>query len=237
MPCRLVFVPRHIRRRPQPALQQRVHVVGHRHEAHDEAGDRFPISRPSHSGIFSGDNARVSSTTVGYRPTQTAMDVLVSDGGGASSPCSSKANQLPNELSMVRDWKSENLLALGQQRLALRRDEPLVEVGGVVVAVQRGPFLLHTLDRAEQLGAAEAGEGALRQPQSLLPGQEVLDVLRVDPVGDDHGHQRIRLPCAPPPMTCWVPGPSKYCWHPRSSRSCRVALLIQACTWAMESKR
>src|SRR6478735_6674531 len=70
---------------------------------------RFPISRPNQSGIFSGDRARVSSTTVGYRPTHTAIEVLVSDGGGASLPCSSKANQLPKELSMVLDWKSANL--------------------------------------------------------------------------------------------------------------------------------
>src|SRR3954469_21711745 len=68
---------------------------------------RLPTSRFSHSGSFSGHSANDSSTTVGYRPTHTAIEVLTSDGGG-SALLSSKANQLPNELSIVREWKSEN---------------------------------------------------------------------------------------------------------------------------------
>src|ERR1700741_1059301 len=70
---------------------------------------RFPTSKFSHSGIFNGHNIRDRKTTVGERPTHTGMEVLMSDGGGASCPFSSKANQLPNELSMVREWKSANL--------------------------------------------------------------------------------------------------------------------------------
>lgn len=74
-----------------------------------ELDSRLPTSRPIQSGMCSGDRASVSSTTVGYRPTQTAREVLVSEGGdGASLPSPSKANQLPNELSIVRSWKSLN---------------------------------------------------------------------------------------------------------------------------------
>ena len=66
---------------------------------------RLPTNMPSHSGIFSGNSAIDSSTTVGYSPTHTAIADLVSDGGVVSWPAS-KANQLPNELSTVRSSKS-----------------------------------------------------------------------------------------------------------------------------------
>src|SRR5215212_10139000 len=69
---------------------------------------RLPTSRFSHRGIFSGHKSSDRNTTVGYRPTHTAMEVLTSDGGGVCGPSSSNANQLPNELSMVREWKSAN---------------------------------------------------------------------------------------------------------------------------------
>ena len=72
------------------------------------------------------------------------------------------------------------LLALGQKCLALVRDQPPVEVFGGVVAVQGGPLVLDALDGAEQLGAAEALKLALRQAKSILPGEELVDVLRVD---------------------------------------------------------
>src|SRR3954447_25995698 len=71
--------------------------------------NRFPMSRLSHSGMCSGESASDRKTTVGYRPIQTANEVLTSD-GGASAPSPSKANQLPNELSTVRSWNSENFL-------------------------------------------------------------------------------------------------------------------------------
>src|SRR6476660_781837 len=78
---------------------------------------RLPTSRFSHSGIFNGQSNRDRNTTVGYRPTHTAIEVLTSDGGAASLPCSSKANQLPNELSMVRDLKSANFSPCASSRL------------------------------------------------------------------------------------------------------------------------
>ena len=110
------------------------------------------------------------------------MEVLVSDGGGASLPFSSNANQLPNELSMVREWKSWNFSPSAKRVPALVGDQPRVEVGGVVVAVQRGPLVLDALDGPEQLGAAEAVELALGQREAVLPGEEVVDVLRADAV-------------------------------------------------------
>src|SRR3954469_22014666 len=81
-----------------------------------------PRIGPSQSGIFSGDMARVSSTTVGYSPIHTAMDVLVADGGGASLPLSSNANQLPNEWSTVRSLKSANFLPSSSKRLRSPED-------------------------------------------------------------------------------------------------------------------
>ena len=65
---------------------------------------------PSQSGSLAGDIASVSSTTVGYNPTHTAVDIFVSDGSRARPrPPSSNANQLPNELSIVRNRKSLNV--------------------------------------------------------------------------------------------------------------------------------
>jgi len=60
---------------------------------------RFPMSISSHSGIPTGAMSRVRNTTVGYRPTHTAIDVLKSEGGG--SALSPNENQLPNEWSIV----------------------------------------------------------------------------------------------------------------------------------------
>src|SRR4051812_5038645 len=78
--------------------------------------NRFPMSRPSHNGMCSGDSASDRNTTGGYKPIQTASEVLTSD-GGAPSPSPSKANQLPNELSTVRSWNSENFLPSARRRL------------------------------------------------------------------------------------------------------------------------
>ena len=71
------------------------------------------------------------------------------------------------------------LLAFGEQPLAFVGGQPRFEVSGVVVAVHRRPLVLHALDRAEQLGAPEAVELALRQPKSILPREEVVDVVRL----------------------------------------------------------
>ena len=120
------------------------------------------------------------------------MAVLVSEGGGASLPFSSKANQLPNELSIVRSWKSLNFSPSARSFLPLVRGQPGVEVLGVVEAVQRGPFVLNALDRAEELGPAKAFELLSSWLMSVLPGEEVVDVVRVDAVGHDDGHQRVR---------------------------------------------
>ena len=88
------------------------------------------------------------------------------------------------------------LLALGEQLLALVRYQPPVEIGGGVVAVQRGPFLLDALDGAEQFGAAEPGKLALRQREA---GPARRGTRRRPPARrggvTDHRHQRIRLPC------------------------------------------
>ena len=87
------------------------------------------------------------------------------------------------------------LLALRQQGFALVGDQPPVQVGGAVVAVQGGPLLLHTGDGPEQLGSAEPREPALGNAEAVLPVEELLDVLLADTMADRHRHQRIRLPC------------------------------------------
>ena len=125
---------------------------------------------PATAASCSGDSARVSSTTVGYRPTHTAIDVLVSEGGGASAPVSSNANQLPNELSMVRNWKSLELLAFGQKPLPLGRVQPRVRGpprcrSGTARSIRPG-----CPRRAEQLGAAEARESC-SPPTAVAPAR------------------------------------------------------------------
>ncbi len=86
------------------------------------------------------------------------------------------------------------LLALRQQRFALVGDQPAIQVGGAVVAVQGGPLLLHAFDGPEQLGSAKPGKPALGDAEAVLPVEELLDVVLADTMADRHRHQRIRLP-------------------------------------------
>ena len=127
--------------------------------------NRFPMSMPSQSGIFSGDSRRVRITTVGYRPTHTAMEVLVSDGGGATVAVLVEGEPAAERVVDGPQVKVGELLALGEKFLALVRYQPPVEIVGGFEAVQRGPFLLDALNGAKQFGAAKPGKLALRQTE------------------------------------------------------------------------
>ena len=92
---------------------------------------------------------------------------------------------------MVREWKSANFSPSASSCLRSLGDQPVVEVVGAVVAVQRGPLVLDAFDGPEQLGTAEAGKFAFRHAKSFLPSQKLVDVIGADPMGDDDSHQRI----------------------------------------------
>ena len=100
------------------------------------------------------------------------------EGGGASAPFSIEGEPVAERVVDGAEVVVGELLSLGEKFPALLRNQPPVEIFGGLVAVQRGPLLLDALDRTEQLGAAEALKLALRQPKSILPGQELVHVLR-----------------------------------------------------------
>ena len=120
----------------------------------------------------------------------------MSEGGGASAPCSIEGEPVAERVVDGAEMVVSELLSLGEKRLALLRYHPPVEILGVFVAVQGGPLLLDALDRAKQLGTAEALKLALRQTKSILPGQELIHVLRRDSMRDHDGDQGIVLPRA-----------------------------------------
>ena len=239
MPMPRQIVPRlgHVRRRAQPAFQQRVHVARHRQEAHEEAGQQVADEQP--------EPERHLQRRQRERQQHHGRVQADPDGDGtswcptAAAPrCRSRRTRTSCRTSCrwcaARSRRTSSPSARSSWRWSDVSHASRC-VGGVE-PVQRGPFLLHALDRPEELGAAEArrtcsppgaAASARRGSRRPAPGR---------PGGSRPRSRADPSTFAPPLITCWVAGPSKI-RLPRSRYSCRVELLIQACRWAIESKR
>src|ERR1700682_5944810 len=159
----------------------------------------------------------------------------MSDGGGTWLPLSSKANQLPNELSTVRCRKSWNFLPSSSN--CVRSSE--ANHASRSETFSKRYIAVHS----SCVPSTGRNSSVPRETGHLLSANRRRSChARNSSMSSDSTRwvtttvTSWSVALGAPPIICWVGVPSKY-WLPIASSACRVELSSQACRLATESKR